>query len=307
MAGPEEIEAVRRWRSESPENERWYQGLATVWEATERSSTPDPRPPRAERVIALAERSRIVGGSVARGAELRPSFVRAAIVGALVAAGVLIGRFSPRAEAVAAVEISTGPNELTNVRLPDGSLVRLAPNSTLRVDRAAGGRRIRLEGRAFFAVVEDRSVPFVVQAGIGEVVVLGTWFQVDASPDELGVLVIDGRVKLETAAGEVEIDQGQRSRAVSGEAPYVEDLPDLRPELAWMEGLLVFHDTPFDQAVTAIEDRYGVTFRLGNESLGDRTLSASFTTEDLETVLSIVCRVIDVTCTLEGSVVTISE
>jgi ferric-dicitrate binding protein FerR (iron transport regulator) len=175
------------------------------------------------------------------------------------------------------------------------------------VDRAAGGRRIALEGRAFFAVAEDRSVPFVVHAGIGEIVVLGTWFQVDARPDELGVLVIDGRVKLETAAGEVEIDPGQRSRAVLGAAPYVEELIELRPELAWMEGLLVFHDTPFDQAVTAIEDRYGVTFQLENESVGERTISASFTTEGLETVLSVVCRVIDVSCSLEGSVVRVFE
>ena len=66
--------------------------------------------------------------------------------------------------------------------LADGTTVHLNAGSKLTYPvRFAGKRRIvALEGEAYFEVVQDESHPFVVQTHLGEVLVLGTAFNVNA-------------------------------------------------------------------------------------------------------------------------------
>ena len=68
------------------------------------------------------------------------------------------------------------------VILADGTTVHLNAGSRLTYPvRFAGKRRIvALEGEAYFEVVQDESHPFVVQTHLGEVMVLGTAFNVNA-------------------------------------------------------------------------------------------------------------------------------
>ena len=69
--------------------------------------------------------------------------------------------------------------------LADGTTVHLNAGSKLTYPvRFAGKRRIvALEGEAYFEVVQDESHPFVVQTHLGEVMVLGTAFNVNAYTD----------------------------------------------------------------------------------------------------------------------------
>ncbi len=305
-AQPEEVAAVLRWRAESAENEERYHEFTSVWAATERSGGGDgARVPDAGRIISIAARrgmeppARIpVGGGLVRAAALAAVFLGGAVVGRMLWSG---------PEQLAAIELSTGPNELSSARLNDGTMVRLAPNSTLRVESDGPDRRVWLEGRAFFSVTENPSAPFIVRTEAGDARVLGTRFQMDATPDDLHVLVVEGRVRMETGSGAVEIGMGQSGRATRGAAPVVEEAAGLQPALAWMAGVLVFNNTPVRQAAEEIEDRYGVSFSIPDGPIGDRTVSATFTTEDFPTVLSIVCRVVDIRCTLEGSEVMVAE
>ena len=71
------------------------------------------------------------------------------------------------------------------VILADGTTVHLNAGSKLTYPvRFAGKRRIvALEGEAYFEVVQDESHPFVVQTHLGEVMVLGTAFNVNAYTD----------------------------------------------------------------------------------------------------------------------------
>jgi transmembrane sensor len=305
-ARPEEDAEVMRWRAESMENESRYQEFAGIWGAT---SPPEEmngiRVPDAARIIAIANRRT----GRARAAEaFGGTLVRAAAMAGIFLGGIAAGRlFLAGPDPLAALEISTGPNELTSARLSDGSTVRLAPNSSLRMEQDGSGRQVRLDGRAFFSVVEDPLAPFVVRTEAGDATVLGTRFQIDATPDNLHVLVVEGRVRMATGSGSVEIGVGQSGRASRGNAPVLEDVGQIQPALAWMAGVLVFNGTPVRQVAAEIEQRYGVRFQIPDGPVGDRSVSATFTTEDLPTVVSIVCRVVDLQCTLEGSEVTVVD
>lgn len=87
------------------------------------------------------------------------------------------------------------------VRLPDGSMITLEPNSRLTYpDRFAGNtREVELTGEAFFEVKPNHEKPFIVHTANIMATVLGTSFNVEAYPNGIAkVVVATGRVKVQT-------------------------------------------------------------------------------------------------------------
>jgi ferric-dicitrate binding protein FerR (iron transport regulator) len=69
--------------------------------------------------------------------------------------------------------------------LPDGSKVKLNSHSTLSFPETfdAAVREVRLTGDAFFEVRLDSLQPFIVDAGMAKIMVLGTSFRVNTHPE----------------------------------------------------------------------------------------------------------------------------
>ncbi|WP_129780642.1 FecR family protein [Peristeroidobacter soli] len=110
--------------------------------------------------------------------------------GGLVASnGVTISEI--RGEVVAAAN-----NELRNERLPDGSLVAMAPGTRMQFDFAGTRRLVNLQrGRATFTVAHNPAKPFVVQTDRIEAIALGTSFTVSVTWDCVRVDVHGGTVQ----------------------------------------------------------------------------------------------------------------
>ena len=90
--------------------------------------------------------------------------------------------------------------EVMERTLDDGSVVHLNRGTALRLDFRADERRVVLaEGEAHFAVKRDPARPFVVRASGVHVAALGTAFDVKIAPDEVHVLVTEGRVRVDPA------------------------------------------------------------------------------------------------------------
>jgi ferric-dicitrate binding protein FerR (iron transport regulator) len=81
-------------------------------------------------------------------------------------------------------EFVTDTAEMATARLDDGSVVRLAPRSRLRVSHAAHVRESWLDGEAYFAVAHDKARPFRVRTRAGTVEVLGTRFDLRVAADD---------------------------------------------------------------------------------------------------------------------------
>jgi ferric-dicitrate binding protein FerR (iron transport regulator) len=87
------------------------------------------------------------------------------------------------------------------VRLPDGSLITLEPNSKLKYPNQFAGktREVELTGEAFFEVTPNHEKPFIVHTANIMATVLGTSFNVEAYPNGIAkVVVATGRVKVQT-------------------------------------------------------------------------------------------------------------
>jgi transmembrane sensor len=211
------------------------------------------------------------------------------------------------ADSVEPAEIVTGKGELATVRLHDGSVVRLAPQSRLRMLRTRHERGVWVEGHVFFAVAKDPGRPFRVRTSEGDLVVLGTRFDVRTGPRGLRLAVLEGRVAV--YAG------GERKEVAGGEATEVRDgltLPTLKLANAddvtkWMRRFLAFQSTDLQTVATEVERVYGTRVVFADPSLERETVSASFTDESLEHVMRVICTVVGVQCTVADSLVTISR
>ncbi len=292
---------LARWRAQSPENERYYQEMQQLWWCA-REASPESVAPRPSAAFLLARSGapREVA-AWGRAGVWRSAWLRAAAVVLLVGLGYAGARYPRSASPLGVTEFTTGNSEMVTVRLADSTTVRLGPRSRLTIDATPGGRTVRLDGHAFFAVAKRAGKPFVVRTRVGQVTVLGTRFDVNVNNDDLRLLVVQGRVALKASGEQVQVGANEMTHVVAGSRPSTVAVSDVQSMLAWMGGTLVFQDTPARQAVEEIENRYRVQVEL-DPGLADRTVTAEFTGQSFEEVLTVLCRVIVARCVIEGTV-----
>jgi len=337
-------EAIRlgAWRNASVENERYFQSMQRVWRASDRRDplTMAGDAPSMERLLrAPLHEASPHEGSLHEGASheglpagMRERPVRAAspavarrqpsdirrlslhvFAGALAAAALFVAAFfatrTAPPDALASLgnaEFVTDTAEMATARLDDGSVVRLAPRSRLRVSHAAHVRESWLDGEAYFAVAHDKARPFRVRTRAGTVEVLGTRFDLRVAADGMRVIVTEGRVALRTATGERrEVMAGEMGTVGTDGRINVEPVQHADDLMAWTKGFLVFQDTPLHQVARELESRYAVRVLLPDSALAERKVTAWFTHQDLPQTLLAICRAVQAHCTLESGVASI--
>ena len=324
QATEDENAAVEDWLSGSAERKRDLAELRRVVEAgqiADRRIVPGEAP-AAEDVIwrAEARRAGSAGLGLARlGRKLLPARPRssryelvAAGIVAVVAAGLFqvfvgLGNSGPVSPLAEAQEFVTGPGETEMVRLVDGSVVRLGPDSRLSTAVGETARDATLQGEAFFAVATDEARPFRIVTAAGIAQVLGTRFHLEARADELAVTVVEGRVALSGPDHEVQVGAGQATSLLRGIPSPIESAAPVESEADWLDGFLIFHDTPLDAAMTEVERHYGAEVVVGDDRLLDRTLTMWFDSKSLPEVMTVVCSVIDARCSIDAGVVRIES
>ena len=230
-----------------------------------------------------------------------------AIAAAVVAGAVLGGRAIERQRAASAVVAHrTGPSESLTLTLPDRSVVRLGPESGVAY-RSGRTRDVQLNGQAFFGVASDPERPFIVHTPLGVVRVVGTRFNVTATAQALDLVVVEGRVELTANAASLELRAGQAGRVTPGSGPALRLVTDLPGETRWIGKVLIFQDTPLTQALHEIEQYYGAVIRLGDSGAAQRTVTAVFTEQSFADVVTTVCRVVDVACTVDAALAVVGQ
>ena len=186
--------------------------------------------------------------------------------------------------------------------LPDGSRVSLNKYSKLVYPEQFKGktRDVKLTGEAFFNIKHDSTQPFVVDAGVAKVRVLGTSFRVSAYPDSaVEVNVTKGRVRFFT----INPATGDTAEMIlvagtKGLLPSKSFLPVLventtPDDLFWFDHSLVFARTPLSRVFEFLERHYPVTIRVNNENINHCLLTASFADDPIDRILTIVAESFD--------------
>ncbi|MFJ4454012.1 FecR family protein [Pseudomonas sp. NPDC089392] len=171
--------------------------------------------------------------------------------------------------------------QIRQVVLQDQSQVTLDAGSAIAVDFAHGERRVRLlHGAAFFHVTHT-GTPFVVEAGGGEVRVLGTQFEVREQGEGAQVTVRSGRVAVSPMQGVVarELTANQQVAYAAGRVGDTLAV-DSDSRLAWRQGWLNYYQVPLAQVVEDLGRYNPGRILLLDGELGQRKVSGSFPVDE---------------------------
>jgi transmembrane sensor len=195
-----------KWLSISDENRLIYEEAKKIWESSSvKLAHPNPSTEQEwEKLIQRIQNSE-------KSRKLTPSFAWIAFAASglfFALAGVLV-LFKPVAPEPS-ITIAAS-SEVMSFFLPDSSKVWLNVNSKLSYPEnfLTSGRRVMLDGEAYFVVTSKNRNEFTVSTLNANVVVLGTEFNVRADDSSSTVSVTKGRVRMENKASSVELKKGE--------------------------------------------------------------------------------------------------
>lgn len=225
-----------------------------------------------------------------------PRMLGASVAAVCLAAVVLVGWTAWSRQGTS---YRTAIGGIAAISMKDGSTVTLNTNSDIRVALSETERRVDLErGEAFFEVAKDPNRPFIVRVGDQRVIAVGTKFSVRREPNDVRVIVTEGRVRVEHSEphhpAEVALIStgGVAVAGVAGVLVQDKSVSDAEERLSWRQGIVVFRETLLSDAVAEfnryntrqiyIEDpaleaiRIGGHFRTHNAEGFVRLLAAAF-------------------------------
>ncbi|WP_054530728.1 FecR domain-containing protein [Erythrobacter sp. SG61-1L] len=207
---------------------------------------------------------------------------RAVAFGAVAAslAAVLAFSWQPLRFALAPAQTyETGPGQVREVTLADGSIVVLNGASSIQVTIAGERRYVKLqEGEALFEVRHDKERPFTVAAGDGRVTVLGTRFDLALNGEQVDLEVTRGLVRFAGQGGDasgVLVPAAHRSALVKGR-PTEPERFDVQGDPAWRGGWLEVADMPLERLVPRLERWTGKTIVVQDRSLLAKRVAGRF-------------------------------
>ena len=183
---------------------------------------------------------------------------------------------------------STAYGETREIVLDDGSRVTLNANSTLEWNpdwERAGERYVRLDGEAYFDVVQSETGDgFTVETNDLKVRVLGTSFNVFARRDQTDVTLETGKIALDLkqpGGTPLSMEPGDFVRYSSSvnmlEKTTVKSISE---SASWLDGVLWFEDVTVEEMFEKIEDQYGKKLVSSDSILLSRRMFTGIPYED---------------------------
>lgn len=186
--------------------------------------------------------------------------------------------------------------QIKTVSLPDGSVVTLNGNSSIRYLQNWSDdpiRTVHLKGEAYFKVKNfgDGSTKFHVVTPDLTVEVLGTAFNVISWAAETSVFLEEGQIKVKLdnlADQEVTLEPGEVMQYSSKEQKLVPPkMVANQLEVSWKQGVLEFEETPLEDILHRLTSPNNLSYTIIDEVLAKREFTLRIPTEDLKVALDL--------------------
>jgi transmembrane sensor len=272
---PGEEALFEEWHGRSEAHARAYAETETLWQQCERlQNSVRLREMTAADMAATAPPRR----SAAAVWRWRPVLGAACVIAVVATAGITL---LPRLSGPASVTYMAGLGEQRTEQLPDGTRVTLNTQTELQVRYGRQRREIVLQqGEAMFDVVHDATRPFVVTAGDGSTVDLGTQFEVRKENDAAIVTLLEGRVEVAAAGERRQLAPGEQAAYGARLAGLSVRKVDPASVTAWLRGRLDFNGMPLAEAIADANRYSAIKLRLGDAKLADLPVGGSFRAGD---------------------------
>ena len=192
------------------------------------------------------------------------------------------------------IEIKTAPGMTASLTFPDGSKAHLNSSSSISYPSVFNGDRrdVTLFGEAYFEVTKDPSKPFIVSASKGiSIEVRGTKFNVEAYNDEnISTTLIEGAIDFRFPKN------GQFKKIVLQPRQKLVYMPKTgdaklyptsgQTETAWVNGKIIFDNTPMNEAFNQIGKRFNIEFVFSSKRhFKDEAFTGTFSTQRFERIM----------------------
>ncbi len=271
-------EAFERWRA-SPEHAEAFLATEHLWRSLgQLAGRPD----------AVQLSARVLAETAPcdhRVTVARPVLAAAASLAiALIGTAVYVG-MSPSAPTKT---YSTETGQRSVVRLEDGSQLTLNAATRIDVTLRRDERHFTLHsGEVLFDVAEDRSRPFTVSAGDGEVTALATRFTVRKDPDRTIVTLLEGRVAVDRPdQRQVQLNAGEQLRLDVAARKVQRRTIDPEVAASWTTGRLKFRSTPLTEVVDEVNRYSKIPIRMDDASLAATPVSGTFELGDQDSMVA---------------------
>jgi transmembrane sensor len=291
VLSPPEADAFAAWLDQSPEHRETYAAVEAFWSATAQLERHPGFEATRRWAIATVDRTRMTRRALAAG------FAAVAL-----GLGGVAFYLNTGPKPLADQAFRTAVGQQATVTLPDGSVLTLNTDTVVRTKADEDRRLVYLDrGQAFFRVAGDPRRPFVVTAAGRTVTAIGTAFDVRVDRGALKVVLVEGKVRVESA--KVAPSQGQPRSALASAtipaAPMTTDMSagsqlvapddadwrltrtDVARETSWLQGQLVFDDEPLGEIVAELNRYSNRKIVLADARLATRRLSGNFTPGDV--------------------------
>lgn len=220
---------------------------------------------------------------------------------------------------------SSGKALRKTVILKDGSVITLAPESSIRLQEGFDSlkRELTLSGEAFFDVRHDAAHPFIVHTAFNDIKVLGTTFNVKAYPDSgsMEAALIRGKVRIDSKQypGYFVVLQPNQKLMVKQPAknrPAVADyqvaalkLGDhvVPEEIQWVRKRLDLDNLPLSVIAKKLQEWYGIEIVISGEEVKNYRYSGVFENETILKILEALQLSYPFQFEIEGNKITIKK
>ena len=211
-------------------------------------------------------------------------------------------------------QFATQAGSKSKLELPDGTQVWLNGNSKLSFGNIGFGtqtREVFLSGEAFFDVVRNEKVPFVIHTGIIDITVKGTAFNVKAYPGEktIETALVRGLIEITTRHDpdrkiivkpnekitiptDTAFFTSRNDHNPQAASPSVYAITALHktkagilPETVWMQTKLEFDDEAFGDLAPKMEEWYNIRIRFSGDAIRQKHFSGLIEKETLQETL----------------------
>ncbi|MEQ9287634.1 MAG: FecR domain-containing protein [Cyclobacteriaceae bacterium] len=299
QATTNEIEIIRSWLANHPDNQAVLAQTKTYWE----NSVPAVRLSETDQAYSRYKKKYHPGNADDNVKSIYPGKKKSSAPWRKIAAAIamLLGLAATFYHFDWLVEIAT-PNlakeqiikqnprgqKLTTF-LPDGSKVILNSLSSIRYEVPFNGRErvVELEGEAFFDVKKNPDQPFKVISNKVTTTALGTSFNVNSKYEGFTeIALVTGKVEVTNEAMKsVILNPGKSALALKDGSLKVEEFDYVR-KVGWKDGMLSFTNDRLGTIISKIEDWYGVDVKVPEAYLNEFNYTASYKNKPLEDVLN---------------------
>ncbi|MGK7394764.1 MAG: FecR family protein [Candidatus Cyclobacteriaceae bacterium M3_2C_046] len=212
--------------------------------------------------------------------------------------------------------VSTQYGQIKNVTLPDGSIVKLNANTSLKYHSNFAEQTERvvwLDGEAFFDVKhQEDNRKFMVRTVNMNIEVVGTAFNVTQRKGRTKVILNSGRVKLDMSnssnkAKELWMNPGELVEFDQKDQVITKKKIDPEILTSWRNNVLHFREKTLQEISVLIEENFGKKVLFDNKDLAKLTFTGSNPADDLELLLKTLALSFDLKIVQENNEIIISE